>query len=60
MGCPWKKDEIIAAAKRGPHKLALEEDAIEMMRIEVEGKVKDGQVEIVYLDEIEHLISTPK
>ena len=61
-GCPvnvgrqWTKREIMTAAERGPHKSALEHDAIAMMHSEVEGKVKDGFVELVYLDEIEHLL----
>lgn len=56
VGKPWTKDEIMAAAVRGPHVSALAPDAIEMMHREVEEKVQDGFAEIVYLDEIEHLL----
>ena len=51
---------MLEVVERSPHKLVLEVNAIKMMRTEVEGKVKDGQVEIVCLDEIEHPIGAPK
>jgi len=58
VGRRWTKTEIKIAAKRGPHKLALGADAIAMMHAEVAIKVKDGFVELVYLDEIKHLLET--
>ena len=50
----------MTAAERGPHKSTLEPDAIEMMLTDVEDKVKDGFMELVYLDEIEHFLGTPE
>ena len=50
----------MTAAEHGPHKSALASDAIEMMHTEVEGKVKDGFAELIYLDEIEHLLGSPE
>lgn len=41
IGRPWTKEEIMAAAERGPHKYALAEDAITMMHKEVEEKIRD-------------------
>ena len=63
-GCPvevgrrWSKTEITAAAERGPHASALIPEAIKMMHAEVEAKVKEGYAEVVYLDEVEHLLET--
>ena len=48
----------MTAAERVPHKSALAEDAIVIMHREVENRVKDGYAEVVYLDEIEHLLGT--
>ena len=58
VGRPWSKEEILLAAERGPHKSALDPAAIAMMHDEVREKVKGGFAEIVYLDEIEHLLGT--
>ena len=45
-------------AERGPHKSALEPEAIAMMHVEVDEKVKGGYDEVVYLDQIKHLLGT--
>jgi len=61
-GCPvevgrvWSKAEILAAAERGPHMLALLPESIEVMHAEVAVKVKEGFMEVLYLDEVEHLL----
>ena len=60
VGRPWSKEEILTAAKRGPHKSALEPDAITMMHAEVQDKVKEGFAEVVYLDEIEGALGSGK
>jgi len=52
------KEEIIVAADRGPHKLVLVADAITMTHSDTEEKVREGYVEIVFLDEVEHLLGT--
>ena len=48
----------MTAANKGPHKSALEPDAIRMMHAEVEEKVKDGFAEVMFLDEIEPLLES--
>ena len=58
VGQPWTKNEIIMAVERGLHKLALVPNEITMMYYEVEEKVRDGFAEIVYLNEIKHLLGT--
>lgn len=60
VGRPWSKDEIMTAARRVPHKSALEPDAIDMMHAEVKDKIKEGFVEMVYLDEIEDALGSDK
>lgn len=63
-GCPvdvgrvWTNDEITAAAHRGPHVSALLPEAIAMMYVEAQAKVDEGFAEIIYLDEIEHLLGS--
>ena len=58
VGSPWLSKEILLAAERVPHKSALEPEAIAMMHVEVDEKVKRGNVEVVYLDQIKHLLGT--
>ena len=57
---PWLKKETMTAAERGPHTSALASDTIEMRHAEVKGKVKDGFADLIYLDEIEHLLGSPE
>jgi len=58
VGRPWTREEILVAAERGPNKSALALDAIATMNDEVRDKVKEGFAEVVYLDEINHLLGT--
>lgn len=58
VGRPCARLEIMTAAERGPHKSALDLDAIEMMYAEVEANAMDGFAELIYLDEIEHLLES--
>lgn len=51
---------MIAAAQQGPHILALASDENAMTHAEVEDKVKEGFVEVIYLDMIEHLLGADK
>lgn len=57
-GCPtntgrdWTIEEMTAAVERGPHSSALEPDAIEQLRGEIEEKVKAGQCKVVAWDDI--------
>ena len=63
-GCPvkvgrqWSKDEVLVEARCGPHISDFVPEAIVMMHAEVEEKVKEGFVEVVYWDSIEHLLET--
>lgn len=50
----------MAAAQRGPHIFALLSEAIEMMHAEALAKVEERFAEIIYLDEIEHLLGSEK
>jgi hypothetical protein len=58
FGCPmqtgrdWKLVEIQAAINRGPHKSALEPDAIEHFAAEIRDKVNKGQARVVLWDDI--------
>ncbi len=58
MGCPtctrrdWRLAEIQSAIDRGPHKSALEPDAMCHFAEEVREKVKKGQARVVLWDEI--------
>ena len=52
MGKPWTQDQMQAAVDRGPHRLALTDDAIAHFRIEVNDKVKSGQAKLVTWDSI--------
>ena len=60
FGCPtktgrdWTLDEIQAAIDRGPHKSALEPEAIDHFAEEVADKVKKGQARVVLWDDIRH------
>ena len=60
FGCPtatgrdWTIDEIQAAINRGPHKSALEADAIKHFAEEVTDKVAKGQARVVLWDDIKH------
>jgi len=60
FGCPtqtgrnWTLDEIQAAIDRGPHKSALEPDAIKHFAEEVANKVANGQARVVLWDDIKH------
>jgi hypothetical protein len=58
FGCPtvvgrdWTLAEIQAAIDRGPHKLALELNAIKHFTEEVANKVAKGQAWVVFWDDI--------
>ena len=58
FGCPttagrdWTLAEIQAAIERGPHKSALEPNAIEHFAEEVANKVAKGQARVVLWDDI--------
>ena len=58
FGCPtqtgrnWTVEEIQAAIDRGPHKSALEPDAIAHFAEEVADKVAKGQARVVLWDDI--------
>ena len=58
FGCPthtgrdWTFEEIQAAINRGPHKSALEPDAIAHFAAEVADKVAKGQARVVLWDDI--------
>ena len=58
FGCPtktgrdWTLAEIQAAIDRGPHKSALEPDAIKHFADEVTDKVAKGQVRVILWDDI--------
>ena len=58
MGCPthtgrdWTLAEIQAAIDRGPHRSALEPDALQHFADEVKDKVAKGQARVVLWDEI--------
>ena len=60
FGCPtatgkdWTINEIRAAIDRGPHKSALEPDAIKHFAEEVADKVAKGQARVVLWDDIKH------
>ena len=60
FGCPthtgrdWTREEIQAAIDRGPHKSALEPDAIAHFAEEVADKVAKGQARVVLWDDITH------
>ena len=58
VGQPWTKDEILMEVERETYNFALAPEAINMMHSEVEEKLRDGFAEIVYLDEIKHLLGT--
>ena len=51
-GKPWTKEQMQAAIDRGPHKSALQPDAITQLYEEVQEKVKLGQARIVSWDDI--------
>jgi hypothetical protein len=53
-GRDWTTDEIQAAIDRGPHKSALEPDAIKHFAEELADKVARGQARIVLWDNIKH------
>ena len=58
QGCPcntgkdWTKEQVAAAVLKGPHKSALEPDAIEQMEQEIKEKERQGQVKVVLWDDI--------
>ena len=60
FGCPtatgsdWTTTQIQAAINRGPHKSALEPDALEHFATEVANKVAKGQARVVLWDDIKH------
>ena len=58
VGRVWTKDEIMAAAHRGPYVSALLPDVIAMMHVEAQAKVEEGFAEIIYLDGIEYLLGS--
>jgi hypothetical protein len=51
-GRPWTKDEIWEAVKRGPHRSALSDKALEHFAAEAIKKVNAGQSRIVIWDDI--------
>ena len=51
-GKPWTKEQMWAAVERGPHKSALEEDAIAQLEGEIADKVKAKQCKVVLWDDI--------
>jgi hypothetical protein len=53
-GCNWTLEEIQAAIDRGPHKSALEPDAIAHYKEEVRDKVAKGQARVVLWDDIKY------
>jgi len=58
IGRTWTKVEIMTAAERRPYKLLLARNVIEMIHSEVQRKVRDGFVEVFYLDKIEDFLGT--
>ena len=60
FGCPtatgkiWTTVQIQAAIERGPHKSALEPDALKHFAAEVADKVAKGQAHVVLWDDIKH------
>ena len=42
VGRDWTRDKLEAAVAKGPHKLALEADAIEHIQIEAREKQEQG------------------
>ena len=53
-GRPWTYEEMEEAVQRGPHRSALEPDAIAQLREELKEKVAAGQAEVVEWDDIKH------
>eukprot|EP00956_Cyclotella_meneghiniana_P034528 scaffold105814_cov64-Cyclotella_meneghiniana.AAC.1 len=59
-GCPcktgkdWTKEQIWEAVERGPHVSALDPKAIEQLKGEIAGKVKEGQCKVVLWDDVKH------
>ncbi len=51
-GTPWMQEQMQAAVDRGPHRLALTDNAIAHFRAEVDEKVKSGQAKLVVWDSI--------
>jgi hypothetical protein len=51
-GQPWTKEEIWEAVARGPHQLALSQEATEHFAIKAEEKVRIKQAKIVDWDSI--------
>ena len=51
-GKPWTIEEMQAAVDRGPHISALDPDAMEQLRAEVQEKVAMGQARVVLWDDI--------
>jgi len=51
-GTPWTAEQMQAAVDRGPHRLALSDEAIAHFRAEVDKKVKSGQAKLVAWDSI--------
>ncbi len=58
MGCPtctgrdWTLEEIQAAIDRGPHRSALDPEALQHFKDEVQEKVAKGQARVVLWDDI--------
>lgn len=59
-GCPtntgnnWTRDEMQAAINHGPHKSAMEPDAIAHFAVEIQEKVRQGQARVVLWDDIKN------
>ena len=53
-GTPWTADMMEAAVLRGPHKSALEKEAMEQLATEVKAKAAKNQVKVVLWDDIKH------
>ena len=53
-GTPWTADMMEAAVLRGPHKSALEAEAMAQLATEVEAKAAKNQVRVVLWDDIKH------
>ena len=51
-GTPWTPEQMQAAVDRGPHRLALSDEAFTYFRAEVDKKVKIGQAKLVVWDSI--------
>ena len=51
-GTPWMQEQMQAAVDRGPHWLALTDNAIAHFRAEVDEKVKSGQAKLMAWDSI--------